>query len=121
MCIRDRFQRHYMRVSKDDGGSFANATLAESALLRHFTIASDGKGDGIIAYGMHTISFMKFDGKEFNELDPPPLRGNPLCSALTSSYKLGKYFFWHIHFYDDGQRTLWVAKADMIKESLTTS
>eukprot|EP00826_Nyctotherus_ovalis_P016337 TRINITY_DN14722_c0_g4_i1.p2 TRINITY_DN14722_c0_g4~~TRINITY_DN14722_c0_g4_i1.p2 ORF type:complete len:110 (+),score=24.69 TRINITY_DN14722_c0_g4_i1:23-331(+) len=91
MCIRDRFQRHYMRVSKDDGGSFANATLAESALLRHFTIASDGKGDGIIAYGMHTISFMKFDGKEFNELDPPPLRGNPLCSALTSSYKPVSY------------------------------
>jgi hypothetical protein len=69
---------------------------------------------------MDTVSFMEINDNEFDELDPPPAKGRPLCSVLASSYALGKYFFWNIHHYNDGSRGLWVTKADMLKDSLTT-
>lgn len=113
---RDTKWINTLKESSDGGDSWREIPVPDLTLMDAFSVAKSDEGKVIVSYAVHTIAYMQLEEKKFKKLTAPPIAKFTSCTALASSYRLNKFFFWYTAFDKNHTASLWVVKADIPPE-----
>ena len=113
IACKNKQTKEYFKVSNDGGATWKKVDFLDGVVLDIYTVAGNKKGEGLVAYGFHTVRYMKLGETKFKSLDPPPTPDRNICSALTSSYRAKKFFFWYTKSEPHYESSLWVVRGTM--------